>query len=456
MIDILVKGGRVVDSGGVQEADLAIQDGKVAGLAQRGLISEANRTIEAEGKLVLPGVVDSHFHCRNRMAVPLVDDMLTGTRSAAYGGVTTVIAYVWGPSGEPFAQAIETFKEEAAGKAMTDFAIHCGLRPEMELLRGIPQVLDLGVYSFKFQMDYRRTGDGRMLDPDHLVAGMDIVAQAGGMAIVHPEDGFLIDYLEERSIEGGKTGPGDFLLTRPALAEAMSARQVIRLSQVLNCPLYLVHLTCRESLAELVEGRERDAKLGAETQIQYLLLTDEVLHNRGPLGKIGPPLRSGEDHDALWDAVSKGIIETISSDHAPYLEQVKQAGDNIFDVPFGMPGVETLLPLTYWEGVAKGRISLTKMVEALAESPARRFGLYPRKGNLQRGADADVVIFDPDEEWTISAAGLHTAADFTPYQGWRIKGRVTGVLLRGEALLEDGKLAKTPGVGQFLPQQPLT
>ena len=455
MIDTLVKGGRVVTGGGVQEADLAIQDGKVAGVVQRGLIMEAGRTIEAGGKLVLPGVVDSHFHCRTRMAVPLVDDMLTGTRSAAYGGVTTVISYVWGPPGEPFAQAIETFKEEAANKTMTDYAIHCGLRPEMDLLREIPKVLDLGVYSFKFQMDYRRTGDGRMMDPDHLTAGMDIVARAGGMAIVHPEDGFLIDYLEEQSIAEGNINPGDFLPTRPALAEAMSARQVIRLGQVLNCPVYLVHLTCCETLAELVEGRQQDSKLGAETQIQYLLLTDEVMHSRGPLGKIGPPLRSGDDQEVLWNAVSEGLIETISSDHAPYLQEVKHADDNIFDVPFGMPAVETLLPLTYWEGVAKGRISLPKMVEVLAENPARRFGLYPRKGSLQQGADADVVIFDPEEEWIISADGLHTAADFTPYEGWRIKGRVTGVLLGGEALLENGDLTKAPGVGRFVPQQPL-
>ena len=238
MIDVLVKGGRVVSGGSVQEADLAIQDGKIAGVVQRGLIGEAGQTIDAAGKLVLPGVVDSHFHCRNRTPVPLVDDMLTGTRSAAYGGVTTVIAYVWGPPGEPFVQVIETFKEEAASKAMTDFAIHCGLRPDMELLRGIPQVLDLGVQSFKFMLDYRRTGAGRMFDPDHLIAGMDIIARAGGLAIVHSEDGFLIDYLEERSIAEGNTSPGDFLPTRPSLAEATSARHVIRLSRVLHCPLY--------------------------------------------------------------------------------------------------------------------------------------------------------------------------------------------------------------------------
>ena len=292
----------------------------------------------------------------------------------------TVIAYVWGPPGEPFSQAIESFKEEAAGKAVTDFAIHCGLRPDLELLRGIPEVLDLGVRSFKFMLDYRRTGAGRMIDADHLVAGMDIIARAGGQAIVHPEDGTLIDYLEERSIAEGKTGPGDFLPTRPALAEATSARHVIRLSRVLRRPLYLVHLTCRESLAELVEGRREDDKLGAETQIQYLLLTDALLSSRGPLGKIGPPLRSGDDHDALWRAVSEGVIETISSDHAPYLEEVKHAADNIFDVPFGMPSVETLLPLTYWEGASKGRISLPRMVQVLAENPARRFGLYPGRG----------------------------------------------------------------------------
>ena len=455
MIDVLVKGGQLVSGSGVQEADLAIQDGKIVGVVGPGLITEAGHSIDATGKLVLPGVVDSHFHCRNRTPVPLVDDMLTGTTSAAHGGVTTVIAYVWGPPGEPFAQAIEAFKEDSASKTMTNFAIHCGLRPDMELLRGIPQVLDLGVRSFKFMLDYRRTGAGRMFDPDHLVAGMDIIARSGGQAIVHPEDGFLIDYLEERSIAEGNTRPEDFLPTRPSLAEATSARHVIRLSRVLHCPLYLVHLTCRESLAELVEGRQQDGKLGAETQIQYLLLTDELMNSRGPLGKIGPPLRSGDDHEALWNAVSEGIIETISSDHAPYLQEAKHATDNIFDVPFGMPSVETLLPLTYWEGVAKGHISLPRLVQVLAENPARRFGLYPRKGSLQQGADADLVIFDPNEEWTISADGLHTAADFTPYEGWTIKGRVVSVLLAGELLLENGKLSKSPGVGRFVPQQTL-
>ena len=455
MIDVLVRGGRVVSGGSVQEADLAIQGGTIVGVVQPGLIGEAGQVIDAVGMLVLPGVVDSHFHCRNRTPVPLVDDMLTGTRSAAYGGVTTVIAYVWGPSGEPFTQAIETFKEEASSKAMTDFAIHCGLRPDMDLLRGIPQVLDHGVRSFKFMLDYRRTGAGRMFDPDHLVAGMDIIAQAGGLAIVHPEDGFLIDYLEERSIAEGNTNPEDFLPTRPSLAEATSARHVIRLSRVLGCPLYLVHLTCRESLAELIEGRQQDSKLGAETQIQYLLLTDSLMESHGPLAKIGPPLRSGEDHEALWNAVSEGLIETISSDHAPYLKQAKHSVDNIFDVPFGMPSVETLLPLTYWEGAAKGRISLPKMAQVLAENPARRFGLYPKKGSLQQGGDADVVIFDPNEEWIISADVLHTAADFTPYQGWRIKGRVVTVLLGGEVLLQSGNLTKEPGVGRFVPQEPL-
>ena len=196
---------------------------------------------------------------------------------------------------------------------------------------------------------------------------------------------------------------------------------MVRLSRILDCPLYLVHLTCRESLAELAEGRREHGDLGGETQIQYLLLTDSILRDRSPLGKIGPPLRSGEDHEALWEAVSDGLIETVSSDHAPFLEQEKHAENNIFDVPFGMPSVEALLPLTYAEGAAKGRISLPRMVQALAESPARRFGLYPRKGTLQQGADADIVIFDPNEDWTIAAEGLHTAADFTPYEGCKLK-----------------------------------
>ena len=452
-VDVLISGGRVVTGSGVLEADLAIEGGRVAGVVQRGLISEARRRIDATGKLVLPGAVDSHFHCKNRTPVPIVDDVGTGTRSAAHGGVTTVIAYVWGPPTESFVDAISAFRGDAERMAVTDFAIHCGLRPDMELLRGIPEVLGLGVRSFKFMLDYRRTGAGRMFDPDHLIAGMDIISKAGGQAIVHPEDGFLIDYLEEQAIERGDTEPGHFLPTRPSLAEATSARQVIRLSKVLNCPLYLVHLTCRESLAELVEGQTLDANLSAETQIQYLLLTDEVMHTRGPLGKIGPPLRADGEHDALWRAVSDGVIETISSDHAPYLEATKHEDENIFDVPFGMPSVETLLPLAYSEGVAKGRISLPRMVKALSENPARRFGLYPRKGSLEQGADADVVILDPEARWTVKAAELHTEADFTPYEGWTLQGKIETVLLRGEVLVEDGELRQEAGYGGFVAQE---
>ena len=213
MIDTLVTGGRIVSGSGVQEADLAVQDGRIAAIVQPGLIGEACRIIDAAGKLVLPGVVDSHFHCRGRSPTPLADDVFTGTTSASYGGVTTVITYVWGQPGEPFREAIESFRNEASASALTDFAIHCGLRPEMELLLGIPEVLDLGVRSFKFMLDYRRTGAGRMFDPDHLVAGMDIIARAGGLAIVHTEDGYVIDYLENRSIAAGKVRPPDFLPT---------------------------------------------------------------------------------------------------------------------------------------------------------------------------------------------------------------------------------------------------
>lgn len=454
-MDILIKGGRVVSEGSVLEADIAIKDGRIAGILQPGLLKEAQRTIDASDKFVIPGVVDPHFHCRTIGSFHsiLADDMETATISAAHGGVTTILVYVWGNRGQPFHQAMNTFLEESQSKALLDYGSHCGVRPDFDLIKFIPQVLEMGVRSFKFIMAYRRTGDGRMVDADHLFAAMELIGRGGGIALCHGEDGYLIDYLENKFISQGKTAAKHFIETRPAITEARATRDCLEIGRLADCPVYVVHVTAKEALREVIAAQAHHQVAIGETCPQYLTLTNEEVLKQGALAKIGPPLRSQEDIEELWGGIATGAISTIGSDHAAMTVETKhKAEGNFFEVPFGMPSIETMLPVMYSEGVAKGRISLVRLVALLCENPARRFGLYPRKGTLKVNSDADVVIFDPDEEWTISRENLHGAYDYTCFEGWRCKGKPVLSLLRGQVLLEEGKLHQSPGFGRFIEQ----
>jgi dihydropyrimidinase len=455
IVDILIKSGKVVSEGSVLEADIAIKDGRIAAILQPDLITEAKRTIDAAGKLVIPGVVDPHFHCRTIGSFHsiLADDMETATVSAAHGGVTTVLVYVWGDRGQPFQHAMNTFLEESPSKVLLDYAAHCGVRPDFDLIKSIPQVLEMGVRSFKFIMDYRRTGDGRMAEADHMMAAMELIGRGGGIALCHAEDGYLIDYLENKFISEGKTAAKHFIETRPTITEARATRDCVEIGRLAGCPVYVVHVTAKEALQEVIAAQAHHQVVIGETCPQYLALTNEEVLRQGALAKIGPPLRSQEDIEELWGGIATGAISTIGSDHAAMtVETKRKVEENFFEVPFGMPSVETMLSVMYSEGVAKGRISLVRLVELLCENPARRFGLYPKKGTLKVGSDADVVIFDPGHEWTISGEKLHGAYDYTCFEGWRCKGKPILSLLRGHVLLENGKLHQGPGFGRFIEQ----
>jgi dihydropyrimidinase len=456
MLDLLIKGGKAVAEGSVLDADVGIKNGLIAGIFQPGLLKEATRTIDASGKLVMPGVVDPHFHCRNIGSVHsiMADDMETATISAAYGGVTTIMVFVWGNRDQPFPQVMRTFMEESKPKAFLDYAAHCGVRPDFELIKEIPRVLDMGIRSFKFILDYRRTGDGRMADPDHLMAAMELIGRGGGIAMFHAEDGYIIDYLENKYISEGKTSAKYFIQSRPAFAEARATRTCIEIGRLVDCPVYVVHVTAKEALEEVIAARARHQIVIGETCPQYLTLTNDEVLKQGSLAKVGPPLRFPEDIEALWKGILSGTISVIGSDHAALTTQAKhKPGANFFEMPFGMPLTEIMLPLMYSEGVNKGRITLVRMVELLCENPSKRFGLYPKKGTLKVGADADVVIFDPNEEWTISIGNLHGAYDYICFEGWKVKGKPILSLLRGQILLQNGKLHQRPGFGQFTEQK---
>jgi dihydropyrimidinase len=286
-----------------------------------------------------------------------------------------------------------------------------------------------------------------MTDDYHLAKAMDLIAECGGMAMVHAENGLVTDYLEDRSLKRGEDQKAVFLKTRPDYLEAEAIFRAISIAAVTHCPLYVVHLSTARGVLPLQQVRAEGQIVYVETCPQYLTLTDETLQQQGPLAKIGPPLRTEEDRLALWEAVQKGGVDVIASDHAPKL---KKKDDPFFEAPYGSPQAETMLTVTYDEGVNKGRIKPTQLVKLFSENPAKIFGLYPKKGAIQKGADADLLLFDPKQIQTIQHQSQHSGAPYTLYEGRRCKGKSTLVMQRGRILVENGEIKGIAGGGKFL------
>jgi dihydropyrimidinase len=276
---------------------------------------------------------------------------------------------------------------------------------------------------------------------------MDLIADCGGLAMVHAEDGLVTDYLEDRSLKRGEDQKKVFLKTRPDLLEADAIFRAISIAAITHCPLYIVHLSTERGVAPLQQARAEGQKVYVETCPQYLTMTDTKLQKFGPLAKIGPPLRTEKDRLALWKAIQKGVVDVVASDHAP---KTKKINDPFFEAPYGSPQAETMLPVTYDEGINKGRIKLSKLVQLLSENPAKIFGLYPKKGVIQKGSDADLILFDPNQVHTIRHKTQHSGAPYTLYEGRRCSGMVTLTMQRGRILVENGEMKGKPGDGMFL------
>jgi len=469
MYDTLVINGGTVTEAGPIKANVAIKDGRVAGLLAHGVKPEAAQVIDAQGKLVFPGIIDAHVHLRTAHSLN-ADTMESGSIAGAFGGVTTFLCFVSAvrakgagaesaiyPELETHGVDVEAFFnkviEEGNRTSVLDFGLHCTIFPNPDVVRQVEILTEMGITSFKLMMAYGRRG--WVSTDDALSLAMKTIAAKNGLAMVHAENDGLIRFLEDQYKAQGSYGPENFLNSRPNWAEAEAIYRASCIARVLDCPLYVVHLSSKEGLERIVEARASGQQIWTETCPQYLLLSHaDTLRLQG-LVKIAPPLRTVEDNQALWQGLSQGVIGIVSTDHAAFdREKQKLAARSFAEVPFGCPGIETLLPLLYSEGVAKGRISLTQLVNLLATNPARQFGLYPRKGTLQVGSDADMVIFDPEAEWEITADKLHSAAGYSAFEGWRAKGRPVISLLRGEVLLKDGKLHRSPGSGRYVPQRP--
>lgn len=438
--DILIQRGLVITGSGIQKADVGIKGGKIVSVKPSLLEKDASRAINASGKYVMPGVIDVHVH-------PVYEDDLGGlSYTAAFGGTTTLIHFAYAKPGMKLIDTIKKYQEEGFQKSYLDFGIHGTLFDPASQVEEIPKAFDLGVSSFKMFMTYAKLK--WMTDDYHLTAAMDLISDGGGLAMVHAENGLVTDYLEDRSLRKGEDQKKVFLKTRPDLLEAEAIFRALTIASITRCPLYIVHLSTEKGVIPIQRAKAEGRRVYVETCPQYLTMTDAKLQKLGPLAKIGPPLRNEKDRLALWKAIQKGIIDVVASDHAP---KAKKIDDPFFEAPYGSPQSETMLTVTYDEGVNKRRIKPSRLVQLLSENPARIFGLYPQKGTIQKGSDADLVIFDPKVAYTIKHENQHSGGPYTLYEGRRCLGKPILTMQRGKILVEGGEMKGKTGEGRFLP-----
>ena len=457
----LITGGTLVTAEGAAPMDVLIQDDKVAALAAgfSGLSAAwretADLVIDATGKYVLPGGIDAHTH----MDMPFggttsADTFETGTRAAAWGGTTMIIDFAIQTKGNSLLAGMDTWHAKADGVCAIDYSFHAIISDVTETsLKEMDELVAQGVTSFKLFMAY--PGVFYATDKDILRA-MDRATSNGALVMIHAENGIAIDAIVASALARGQTDPIFHGLTRPAEMEGEAANRAIRLAQVTGAPLYIVHLSSAPALAAVVEARDRGQNTFAETCPQYLFLSEEDMGRpdfEGAKFVCTPPLRPREHQAALWRGLRTDDLSVVATDHCPFCftEQKELGRGDFTKIPNGLPGVENRMDLIY-QGVVSGEISLARWVEVTSTNPAKMFGLYPRKGTVAPGSDADIVIYDPGAEQTISATTHHMAVDYSCYEGMSIKGRVVNVFSRGRQIIAEGSYRGEPGYGRFVPR----
>jgi dihydropyrimidinase len=454
-MSVLIKGGRVITAADDYVADVFVEDERVT-LIGESLDVQADRTIDAGGKLVLPGLVDPHTH----LAMPwrgetTIDDFETGHAAAAFGGTTTHVDFCIQGKGQTFAEALEAWHAKRDGKAIIDNGFHIAVTDlreggTLEELGRLPE--EHGVTSYKLFMAYK---DSLMVDDETLFKTMQVAAETGALVMVHAENGDAIEVLMAEAIAAGHTTPIYHALTRPPETEGEATNRAIQLARVAGSPLYVVHVSCGESIEPIALAREKGWNVWAETCTQYFFVDQSFLERpdfEGAKYVYTPPPRLAHNQELLWNAVRTNILQAISTDHCAYLfEGQKDVGkDDFRQIPNGGPGLENRLHMIHHFGVREGRITLNRMVELLATNPAKLFGLYPRKGTIAVGSDADIVVFDPEKRLTITAANHHSASDYNLFEGTEVTGAPEVVLRRGEVIVEGDELLAKPGSGQFV------
>lgn len=450
-MSLLIKGGTVVFGGVSRQADVLVEGDRIVKV-EPGIRADASKIINVEGKYVLPGAIDVHTHMQLPVAGTVsADDFFTGTRAAAFGGVTTILDFATQAKGESLKEAVAKRRSEAEDKVCIDYGLHVGVTDLTdETLKEIPVMIGQGYPSFKLFMTY----PGMAVDDGALYAAIKTVSEAGGMVGVHAENMHLIRRFVRTLLSEGKTAPMYHEVSRPALVEAEAVCRAIMLAAETNSKLYFFHLSTARGLAEIRKARQKGLPVYAETCPQYLLLTRDKYREPGFRGAryvMSPPLRGIEDQSELWSGLADGSLQAVGSDHCPFGTDQKKLGQESFDrIPNGVPGVETLLPLLLSEGVGKGRLTMERLVEIVSTGPARLFGLYPRKGAVMAGSDADLVIIDPDREVALSAETLHMNLDYTLYEGFILKGYPVITISKGKVICLDGRFLGAPGEGEFI------
>jgi len=449
-VDLIVKNGTLVTAGQIFKADVGVKNGKIAVIGE-DLNYEGAKVVDADGKLVMPGMIDVHVH----MALPFggtvsADDFFDGTVAGACGGVTAIIDFAIQAKGETLSETLKKRRAEADDKVVIDYGLHLAItdfRPD--ILEEIPDMVDGGIPTFKLFMVYDFA-----VDDGTLFATLAKVGEKGGMVGVHAENLSLLNYLVNKLLNEGKTDPVYHAKSRPDYCEEEAVQRAILWAEQTGSPLYIFHLSSQKGLARIVDSQYKGFPIYCETCPQYLLLDEERYLEPdfgGAKYVMSPPLRKKSDQEALWKGLASGSIKVVGSDHCPFTMEQKKLGLGDFTkIPNGAPGVETSLVLLYSEGVAKGRISLNRLVEVTSANPSKLFGLYPQKGHLGVGADADIVIFDPDKKTKLSAKNLHMKADYTPYEGWEVTGYPIATISRGEVIVENGSFTGKAGRGRFI------
>jgi len=448
----VIRNGRIVTAVDDYHADLLIEDGKVAMIA-KSIDIDADKVIDARGRLVIPGGIDPHTH----MDLPFggassSDDFETGTIAAAHGGTTTIIDFAVQYKGQSLNEAVDVWHAKADGKASVDYGFHliCTDLPDSRLpeMKGM---IDQGVSSFKLFMAYPGVF---LVDDATIYKAMQTAGANGGLICMHAENGVVIDAIVKQAIAAGHTAPKYHALTRPTKAEAEGVHRAIALAEIAETSVYIVHLSNSDALEEVTRARDNGVPAYAETCPQYLFLDYSVYEQPGFEGAkyvMTPPIREKWNQDRLWRGLKFNDLQVVSTDHCPFCMKEKELGrDDFTKIPNGGPGVEHRMSLVYNGGVAGGRISLNRFVEITSTNAARIFGLFPRKGTIAVGSDADIVIFDPDEEMTISAKTHHMRVDYSCYEGMKVRGVTKTVLSRGEVVIEEGEYVGRKGHGSFL------
>ncbi len=449
---VLIKNGNIITAADNYVADIFIEGETISAIG-KNLSVKAEVEIDATGLLVFPGAVDPHVHLEMPfMGTYSSDNYETGTRAALYGGTTTVIDFILQTQGQSLQDAYKVWSGRANGNAVGDYSFHMAVTDfnDATCKEILGLIEDEGITSFKIFMAYK---GALMIDDKQMVGLMNEVKQRGGMVTVHATNGDMIDFLIAQHRSEGKLEPVWHYLSQPEVTEAEASERFAGIAGYTGCPGYIVHMTCEGALNAIRNNNRNNQKVFAETCIQYLLL-DASLYQQNPDGAkwvMSPPLREKKDQAALWAGINQGLIQVVATDHCPFTWKQKLMGkDDFSKIPNGHPAIEHRVELLYSEGVRTGKITINKFVEVLSTNPAKIFGMHPRKGCIAPGSDADIVLFDPNLQHTISAESHHMNTDYSAYEGWKVTGKCTTVLLRGKVVIDKGECLAGKGNGQYI------